>query len=648
MAVPEQTPYIEHTGNGVTTSFSLKFQCESKDHLIVLVDEIEPPIETWSLTGGNVVFTTAPAAGKQITLQRNTPFSRTTDYQSYNNSFRPPVVNKDFDWIWLKLQELGVADWILSVRIDALKNYVDRKDDELKAYLMEEIRKQGVALDQLDEYYNYLMQRLAQIAVDKGWDASFVVYEGKNLQGVLEQQENLNAAQAERNKDQINARDWGILPSNSPQTNYENMFALLNAFPEREALDIFVPAGTYNFSKGFYITRPHRITGVGKKEKCATKFDFQGSTPVGTVNYKASIFIPHWQTIQDASGDGLILPSGQVGIDGTDSSITGIKVLNSPAHGVIKNAPCYFTSSMVEGSALHGVLTIANTGAGWPRISGIANQGSNYNSACLRNGKSGFVEIGSDANIVDNSNTVSAFNEEYGWYDGSLLGGNSSNMHCLGNTLADFCQQGSPADNSGLPETPSRTVLIAPYAEAQRPQAFSMNARSLVVGATGAQPEISHCPNSLLSSIVGLLTGSAISAATDANHVYAGKGADFISINPSALRMGFTESPNASFEITEYIAGRLGFKVNGDKYPIVALLSDFSNTLKTGRLWMPEGFVMGNTHYQTAGTAAPTTGTWDRGNIVWNESPTAGGKIGWVCVTGGIPGVWRPFGAIDA
>ncbi|WP_336022532.1 hypothetical protein [Acinetobacter lwoffii] len=178
MAVPEQTPYIEHTGNGATTDFALKFQCESKDHLIVLIDDIEPPIETWSLGGGNVVFTTAPAAGKKIALQRNTPFSRTTDYQSYNNSFRPPAVNRDFDWIWLKLQELGVADWILGARIDALKNYVDRKDDELKAYLMEEIRKQGVALDQLDEYYNYLMQRLAQIAVDKGWDASFVVYHG--------------------------------------------------------------------------------------------------------------------------------------------------------------------------------------------------------------------------------------------------------------------------------------------------------------------------------------------------------------------------------------------------------------------------------------------------------------------------------------
>lgn len=185
MAVPEQTPYIEHTGNGVTTSFALKFQCESKDHLIVLVDEVEPPIATWSLTGGNLVFTTAPSSGQKITIQRNTPFSRTVDYQSFNNSFRPQSVNGDFDRLWLKLQELGVANWLL-------KNYVDRKDDEIKAYLMEEIRKQGVALDQLDEYYNYLMERLAQIAVDKGWDASFVVDGDKNQHQINEEQDYLN------------------------------------------------------------------------------------------------------------------------------------------------------------------------------------------------------------------------------------------------------------------------------------------------------------------------------------------------------------------------------------------------------------------------------------------------------------------------
>ena len=185
MAVQPQTPHIEHIANGTTTGFNLGFDCDDQDHLIVKVDDVEPSVGSWSLTGSAVVFGAAPTSGNKITIQRNTPFERKRDYQSYDNSFRPPAVNKDFDWIWLKLQELGVADWILGNRIAALKNYVDLKDDELRSYLMEEIRKQGVALDQLDEYYNYLMQRLAQIAVDKGWDASFVTTaSGQNQQEI--------------------------------------------------------------------------------------------------------------------------------------------------------------------------------------------------------------------------------------------------------------------------------------------------------------------------------------------------------------------------------------------------------------------------------------------------------------------------------
>jgi hypothetical protein len=44
----------------------------------------------------------------------------------------------------------------------------------------------------------------------------------------------------------------------------------------------------------------------------------------------------------------------------------------------------------------------------------------------------------------------------------------------------------------------------------------------------------------------------------------------------------------------------------------------------------------------------PTSGAHSRGEIVWNMHPSAGGKIGWVCVASGTPGTWKPFGAIDA
>jgi hypothetical protein len=44
---------------------------------------------------------------------------------------------------------------------------------------------------------------------------------------------------------------------------------------------------------------------------------------------------------------------------------------------------------------------------------------------------------------------------------------------------------------------------------------------------------------------------------------------------------------------------------------------------------------------QTCLTAAPTTGEWAKGDIVWNRDPTAGGYAAWVCTTAGTPGTWK-------
>ena len=51
--------------------------------------------------------------------------------------------------------------------------------------------------------------------------------------------------------------------------------------------------------------------------------------------------------------------------------------------------------------------------------------------------------------------------------------------------------------------------------------------------------------------------------------------------------------------------------------------------------------------FMSFSSAAPTSGEWARGDIVFNNAPSAGGKIGWVCTAGGTPGTWKPWGAID-
>lgn len=48
------------------------------------------------------------------------------------------------------------------------------------------------------------------------------------------------------------------------------------------------------------------------------------------------------------------------------------------------------------------------------------------------------------------------------------------------------------------------------------------------------------------------------------------------------------------------------------------------------------------------GTEAPTSGTYKKGDIVWDLDPKVGGFVGWVCIREGAPGVWKPFGQISA
>jgi len=47
-----------------------------------------------------------------------------------------------------------------------------------------------------------------------------------------------------------------------------------------------------------------------------------------------------------------------------------------------------------------------------------------------------------------------------------------------------------------------------------------------------------------------------------------------------------------------------------------------------------------------AGAQIPKEGRWDTGSVVWNEKPEMRQPVGWVCIKGGKPGAWRPFGLI--
>lgn len=59
-----------------------------------------------------------------------------------------------------------------------------------------------------------------------------------------------------------------------------------------------------------------------------------------------------------------------------------------------------------------------------------------------------------------------------------------------------------------------------------------------------------------------------------------------------------------------------------------------------------DGIVKIGTQKFISASSMPNKGIWTKGDIAWNTQPEESGFVGWVCVLGGTPGTWKPFGYI--
>ena len=472
-----------------------------------------------------------------------------------------------------------------------------------------------------------------------GWTAELIV----DKSGATQQQ--INDTQEYRNNDLINARDWGVLSSNDAATNYKNMFALLNAFPERNGLNIFVPEGTYYFSKGFFITRTHKIWGIGTAERCRTIFRFDGAECVGTPNYKAAIFVAYPTVFQSGAGGGAVLPEGQVGNSGFDAVLENISVEYSPEHAIIKNIVSFCKGVAVKNNAKIGILTAASVYEQFSyyggALSGIANSSTNTECFAINNGLDGFCEVGSDANVCSNINCTAYHNGRYGFYDGSLLGGTYINNQADYNTQGDYCQQGSANDISGHPATPATSLFIGNYCEGDRgSKNYATNGRSMVLMPKGGAGGVDL--NGITASIAGLsLIGNVFTTPNgDANGAYLDVGgfADFTKLSPSgAVVMGWQDRPLVT-KLGRINSNLLGILVSNVAGITWAIDSDINAAQQRGIPTFPSGLVLGSNNKHQVGSGVPTSGTFERGSVVWNTAPVAGGYVGWVATQQGTAG----------
>lgn len=110
MTVENTNPIQHFTANGISKVYSFNFLVEGKDNLVVSANEVtvDPSEYSYIEATRSIEFNTVPTVGTEITVERKTALTRSINYQTYDNSFRPQTLNYDFDRIWRVLQEKGI------------------------------------------------------------------------------------------------------------------------------------------------------------------------------------------------------------------------------------------------------------------------------------------------------------------------------------------------------------------------------------------------------------------------------------------------------------------------------------------------------------------------------------------------------------
>ena len=151
-----------------------------------------------------------------------------------------------------------------------------------------------------------------------------------------------------------------------------------------------------------------------------------------------------------------------------------------------------------------------------------------------------------------------------------------------------------------------------------------------------------------------IIYGSAPSSAAPAirTAIYAGTNGTLagvtggISVGTSVLTVNTSVGlyPGAYIDIVGVTSPLDGFRVTSLWNNVVQLSSTANATVAAAAVTYHAPLYRNIVIY--AG-AAPTTGTWVKGDIAYNANPASAGYIGWVCTVAGTSGTWKTFGLIS-
>jgi hypothetical protein len=470
----------------------------------------------------------------------------------------------------------------------------------------------------------------------------------------------------------INIQSFGAIPGNGTDcyAAFVAAIAYIGAV-NTSGGQIFIPAGRYRISDRLVIPHNVSLLGEGNTQNPGIVDGVTYSYPdyyMGSVLYfdagKAGLDILPHTTEEDAA---LVIPAVASYFDlqqalrtvirdlfllSADNAQSSGAAFDADLNGIQARQMTMLQNVWVSGFRGHGVRIAGTTdGAGVGALYGHTNFTTMMSVHSIKNAGSGFKIEGRDANVIGLYSCNGTINKRYGFEDDGFLGNVYVGCHCAGNTLGAFKGDGTSAAHTYLGCYTEDTA--APGNQS------TLSQHCVVLGGimAGAQfhPESSRA---LVMTGAGAIRGTlgSTNVLGDVN-VKAGFGADpshtaantilwFGNINEAATldawRLKYDDAVKAY---------RLNF-ANGGASQEPLQFAAMGSSWRGGVVYapsFPQGIFLGSLGAGcriTDATAEPTTGTFNRGDVIFNRTPSAGGTPGWRCTTAGVAGSTAVFKAM--
>ena len=387
---------------------------------------------------------------------------------------------------------------------------------------------------------------------------------------------------------------------------------------------ITVPPGKYYLSDTLIIARNVKLIGAGSpggNDEGITQLVFaQNKTGILCVDYRDSP--------TNKQGTYLVIQDIQLSPK-TAGGTTG--------HGVWLKTTARLINVMATGWPENGINIVASTS-----LVPASNANLWYLSGCTTsaNGGHGLYAQGADANAGNCYAHNSVSNGGWGIWDASFLGNTYVGCHTDSNVLGAY-----KSDNVN-----ARNLFINCYSESGGQPASDISYPATVLfGLLGSG--INSTAPYMYTNISGIISQGQFSTGTMNLNVGLS--------NTNSTQQSFPDT-GGSFSWTQSrVLGRVGYKWANLGAPTFFNLYDQNATPTNGYardLSTTQGAIGVSQYYfgesnqmklRALGSAAPVSGNYLQGDIVWNLAPTSGGYIGGVCTVAGSPGTWATFGLIS-